>query len=286
MIIGISGKKQSGKDTVCKIIQYLMMKKNIEKEGMRVKDAGYTKSSPTFSFDIFCNWSDDDRQQYSHWQRKLFADKLKDIVCLLINCTREQLEDNVFKETPLGEEWRRWRFINNMGIVPMHFYELFISKDEITKFLSHNKIHHMKIIDEVLTPRLLLQLIGTEAGRNIIHPNIWVNALMSEYKPIGGYGQARLTKGGIVPANPKFETIDVYPNWIITDVRFPNELKTTEDKGGIVIRVINPRIISTDTHLSETALDNHTFGTTLTNDDTIETLINKTRRILEIHKLL
>ena len=35
------------------------------------------------------------------------------------------------------------------------------------------------------TPRLLLQLLGTDAGRNIVHPNIWVNALMSDYRQIG-----------------------------------------------------------------------------------------------------
>ena len=32
-----------------------------------------------------------------------------------------------------------------------------------------------------LTPRKLLQLLGTDCGRDIIHPNIWVNALFADY---------------------------------------------------------------------------------------------------------
>lgn len=281
MIIGLSGKKQAGKNTVAKIINFLLT------GGLDTYD----------SFEGFSEYYQDGftGEKQFPYKEKLFADKLKDIVCLLINCTREQLEDNVFKETPLGEEWRVFYFIaifsdKSKSINP-RITRLYLSEEEAwssdNNYACYKGAETMyKLVNELLTPRKLLQLIGTEAGRNTIHPNIWVNTLMSEYKPIGGYGQARLTKGGIVPANPKFETIDVYSNWIITDVRFPNELKAIEEEGGLVIRINNPRIISTDTHFSETALDNHTFGTTLTNDDTIETLINKTRRILEIHKLL
>ena len=66
MIIGVSGHMNSGKDLVGLIIQHLTD---------------------------------------SNWKIKKFADKLKDIVCLLIGCTREQLEDRKFKETPLSSEW-------------------------------------------------------------------------------------------------------------------------------------------------------------------------------------
>jgi len=49
---------------------------------------------------------------YSYEFRK-FADKLKDIICVLLNCTRQELEDRVFKETPI-EGWERIKVtINN-----------------------------------------------------------------------------------------------------------------------------------------------------------------------------
>ena len=34
-----------------------------------------------------------------------FADKLKDCVCILLGCTRSQLEDREFKESYLSSEW-------------------------------------------------------------------------------------------------------------------------------------------------------------------------------------
>jgi hypothetical protein len=64
-----------------------------------------------------------------------------------------------------------------------------------------------------LTPRLILQLLGTEGGRKIIHPDIWVNALFSDYSH----------------KNSK---------WIITDLRFPeNEGQAIKDRKGLTIGV-------------------------------------------------
>lgn len=61
------------------------------------------------------------------------------------------------------------------------------------------------------TPRLALQKMGTEAGRNVFHEDIWVHAL-----------ERRLRE---------------HPNVVIADVRFPNEMKFIQDKGGFVVRV-------------------------------------------------
>ena len=80
MIIGISGKKTVGKDLVGKIIQYL------------------TGESTVYPFDLNIDYS-----HKSNWEVKKFADKLKDIICILINCTREQLEDESIKSLSLQE---------------------------------------------------------------------------------------------------------------------------------------------------------------------------------------
>lgn len=250
MIIGVSGKIGSGKDTVGKIIQYLTMKKinNVNEQ----------------SFDEFCKYINvplsENKQPnkklpkeaisgYDYWQIKKFADKLKDIVCMLIGCTREQLEDREFKERELGEEW--WYY-----------------KGE-TKLISYNEateIQQRKLPLIKLTPRLLLQLLGTDCGRDIIHPNIWVNALMADYKV---YKDEEL------------------PNWIITDVRFPNEAKAIKDKGGILIRIERDYVLRggpedpKNQHPSETALDNYQdWDYVIQNDGTIEDLINKIRKII------
>ena len=85
------------------------------------------------------------------------ADKLKDIVCLLIGCTREQLEDQDFKNKELGEEW----------------WKIYEGNQEFAYEKNRDRIERGCDIGIKLTPRKLLQLIGTECGRNIIHPNIY-----------------------------------------------------------------------------------------------------------------
>ena len=62
-----------------------------------------------------------------------------------------------------------------------------------------------------ITPRNMLQLIGTEAGRDVIHPDVWV---LSVERKIG-----------------------MYKNVVIPDVRFPNEMNFIQKMGGFVVRV-------------------------------------------------
>ena len=292
MLIGISGKIGSGKDTVGKIIQYL-----IAKQYALDKDIEETEIQPFHLYD------DKAREKFGKFEIKKFADKLKDIVCLLIGCTREQLEDANFKNKELGEEW--WYYKGNLNIYSyLEYKDTNLPKSSLFKL-------------QKLTPRLLLQLLGTKCGRNIIHPNIWVNALMSEYKWINN-------PNGILRNM-------VAPNWIITDMRFPNELKAVKDRGGITIRVNRFKkgdIVEWDDpegltstiykiqecyedhcllvneysetealyteislfidpqHESETALDNAEFDYTINNNGTIEELIEKVKEILIKEKII
>lgn len=98
-----------------------------------------------------------------------------------------------------------------------------------------------------------------------------------------------------------------YPNWIISDVRFPNECQAIKDRGGIVVRVDRPRhiptgteglyidldrartnseIIDYSTHESETALDDYKFDYVIENDSDISSLIEKVREMLSHFKLI
>lgn len=224
-LITISGKAGSGKDTVERMIQAFMIHGHISNRSEIYGGLGYDM----LENDVLAISVLDGNHWYGSesYTNKKFADKLKDIVCLLIGCDRKQLEDRDFKESPLGEQWVVWKIqasdelefeVNNLidgGI--------FVSMEEAEKFI---KEHELKNIEEIykvdLTPRLLLQLMGTECGRQMIHPNIWVNALFSEYTPI----HHDHVEGG-------FEL----PRWIITDVRFKNEVDIVEKKGGLRIRV-------------------------------------------------
>ena len=84
------------------------------------------------------------------------------------------------------------------------------------------------------------------------------------------------------------------PNWIITDVRFPNECEAIKQRGGIVIRVERKPFnraggmegnkqfseqIKEDTHPSETALDNYKFDYVIENNSDIPSLIEKVKQL-------
>jgi hypothetical protein len=63
-----------------------------------------------------------------------------------------------------------------------------------------------------LTPRLMLQLWGTEVCRNGFHDDIWIASLENKMRKTGD-------------------------NIVISDVRFPNEIKAIHNAGGIVVRI-------------------------------------------------
>jgi hypothetical protein len=273
MIIGISGKIGSGKDTVGKIIQYLTSIPNAE---------------------IYMNinqWL----EQYNKlglnpingWQIVKFADALKDIVCILIGCTREQLEDEDFKNSKLSEEWKKEELSN--GWVPSYN-----NPD------NYNLDEPAEPIDVLYTYRELLQKLGTDLLRNQLHENVWVNALFNKYKGTGAYlinGSQTIEEG----IKEGWKETD-FPNWIITDCRFPNEVKAIKDRDGIVIRVnrnnhtsIGAMFTKKDgsieyvwqkEHISETALDNYNFDYIIDNDSTIEDLIIKVKEILIKEKII
>lgn len=272
MIIGISGKIGSGKDTVGQIIQYLTAQKE-------------HKGAIDLSFRDFKDYA----FYNGDWEIKKFAYKLKQITALLLGVSVEQLEDREFKEKELGEEWWYWSVYDGIEYKPQYFP----TREEAEKRCDEvwgSDLYETMIKQVKLTPRLILQLLGTEAGREIIHPNIWVNALFSEYnlddgkviEPISEENKAKYPIG-FAPIKQQYFREPRYPNWIITDMRFLNELQAVKDRGGITIRVNR---ISDEAgqyevkqHPSETALDNHKFDYVIDNSGSMSSLINKVKEI-------
>lgn len=170
MIVSVSGKIGSGKDTVGSIIQYLTT----------YKSYGYTHPTTEKDFNDFTK-----NNHFNSWKIVKWADKLKDMVCILLSCTRKQLEDRVFKETPLGEEWTSYGYANGFWSHsdnnPSHKTMDTIQCDKET-YEEQKRINWQTAYKRELTPRLLMQLLGTECGRNILHPNVWVTSTLNDYK--------------------------------------------------------------------------------------------------------
>lgn len=242
MIIAYSGKKGSGKDLSGAITQALVDKPSTfdKMDTVTEEDVMYKVwDAPTF-------------------KNVKFADKLKDIICLLLGCTRERLEDRDFKERELDPIWWYWKGQGDLITI-----EEYRDLDTMSK-------QYFELVKT--TPRLLLQLMGTECGRQILHPNLWVNAVMANYKPTG-----------------EFNIIDdrsIYPDWVITDMRFPNELVSIKSKGGLTIRVNRTSEIYGGEHESETALDNAVFDYSIDNSGTIKDLVEKIKGILIKEKII
>lgn len=291
MIIGVSGKIGSGKDTIGSIIQYLIWRTYYS-----------NPEFPTISERHFEKYKYSLLPLDSTFKVKKFANKLKDIICLLTGCTREQLEDAKFKDTEIGEDWVRYAYAIGHGT---RNGETLMWSNTCTKeeYEEHYRVNWQTAYKKNLTYRDLLQLLGTECGRNTIHPNIWINSLMSEYKSI--YWNIKLGKevslGNYTYQESKLDEksenniIKNYPNWIITDCRFSNELEAIKDRNGISIRVnrLNKYEESfkavydkTQEHPSETALDNAIFDYTIDNNGSIEDLIDRVKEILTKEQII
>lgn len=274
-IIGVSGKINSGKDTVGSVIQYLVWR------------TYYTnKEFPSISEKHFEEFRHSLVSDKNNWKIVKYADALKDIVCILTGCTRKQLENIDFKNSKLPDDWIRYgkadgfikKYIGNgdMGEPVMNNkqctkeeYEEELKTNWQTAYLSH------------LTYRELLQYLGTDLLRNQLHGDVWVNALFADIDKK-------------LDTNPNYNRKQVKKGFIITDMRFTNELKAVKDRGGITIRVNRPystvvgqgngnwaTFSDTQFHPSETSLDSATFDFIINNDKDIEHLINEVKKILE-----
>lgn len=192
---------------------------------------------------------------YSPWEIKKFAGKLKQTASLLTGIPVEKFEDQEFKKTSLGSEWNRL---------------LYATLDDKNPLLS------------VMSVREFLQKLGTEAMRDGLHTNVWVNALFADYKPKPNKAVAEFLAAEGLPQSMNAGETEI-PNWIITDMRFPNEMEAVIDKDGITIRVVRNQIRTGNLileHPSETALDGHTMHYEIINDGTIEDLVEKVREVL------
>ena len=175
------------------------------------------------------------------FEQKSFAGKLKQIASLLTGIPVEKFEDQEFKKTLLGPEW------GTVSTNPLNAIPVF----EDVRFLH------------LMSARELLQKLGTEAMRDGLHTDVWVNALFSD--------------------------VSSEDNIIITDMRFENEMEAVKERGGITIRVTRPVEKSKTTarlHPSETSLDSAEFDYEIINDGEIVDLIEKVKEILIKEKLI
>ena len=108
--------------------------------------------------------------------------------------------------------------------------------------------------------RRLLQVFGTEVGRNLFGETFWID-------------QA-------------FKRAEEYERVVFTDVRFPNEAYAIQKIAGEIWRVNRRNHSAVNSHVSEHAMDNYLFNRVVYNDGTLDDLSNQVFELMHnIHKL-
>ena len=242
-ILGLTGNIGVGKDTVAKMIQYYFCKNYNEVD----EDITIVKFLEEYE-----NYNKELHKQYSTWEIKKFAYKLKQICALLIGCNAEDFESEEFKNSFLPDSFQ--------------------SIDALVKYSSGTNNRK--------TNRWLLQKVGTESIRNVIGKDTWINALFADYKEKCEIG--KIKEEEIINK----ETIDNYtkfPNWIISDCRFLNEAKSIKDRLGIIIKIsrYENEINSKDLHISETELNHIKYDYVILNNGTIEELYTEVEKVMK-----
>ena len=121
------------------------------------------------------------------------------------------------------------------------------SDAHIDDMLSTEK--EARITELGVSPRHILQTIGTEWGRECVGPNVWVQIW-----------EERVGK-----------LLELGRNVVCDDVRYPNEFASVKLLGGEMWRVNSPQFVQTS-HASEGALDKHKFDYTVLNDGSLPEL--------------
>lgn len=100
------------------------------------------------------------------------------------------------------------------------------------------------------SPRILAQTLGTEWGREVIHPDLWVKIARRRY-------------------------VESPYSLVIPDVRFPNEAEWITREGGLVIELTRKGVRSVAAHKSEDGLPADLIDLTIPNNGSPNDLFNE-----------
>ncbi len=239
-ILGISGKKQSGKDTAANYILGSVMRKLSLITEFKITPQGklyvwWTNgtegitdydSNSRFMSDLKCDLLDKHIKLYS------FADCLKKDLCIkMLGLKWEQCYGTDEQKMTLTH--LKWEDMPGV-LDPEPASDLLcqaggssVYAEEIHYYFPGTTLHKPGL----MTAREVLQFVGTEVMRKM-YGNAHVNATMNQIKQ------------------------DAPEYAIIRDTRFVNEVEGVQENG-IVVRLLRDAFAGKDQHESETALDNY-----------------------------
>lgn len=161
-----------------------------------------------------------------NFQKLAVADRLKDIVAQLFHWPREYLEGTT-------EETRKWR-------------------ETVDEWWAK------RLGMSMLTPRFVLQTLGTQAIRTNFHPDLLIASMERELDKL----------------------IEQNINVVITDLRFHNEIDMVRSKGGKIIKITRNDSDAKSSHVSETSFLSEKPDYIISNDGSLEDLENTIEQMI------
>ena len=236
-IIGISGKKQAGKNTVANILHGFVLKDidaindwDINDKGQLMVDTkderGWGEFDVTRKDNAFVQYADENMWPFIKLYS--FADTVKWMCTDLFDIPYDSVWGTDEQKNQLQEHlrWENMPRFQNMNLM-------------VKMPIDARKSWGWK--EGPMTSREFMQFFGTDIMRKIYEP-IWTSNTIKRIES----EQSELA--------------------IVADVRFPNEAKAIENAGGTVLRLT--RSLHDDTHSSEVALDDYAFTHYIDNKDT------------------
>lgn len=258
-IVGISGKAGSGKDTVAKYL--------VDNHGfiaMSLADEMKRFGKRIFGFT--------DNQLWGPSANRNAIDERY--------CTHMSWDEAEAKLEKEGLAWCKFLFPN--GDVQPHFLAL-------VEWFSVLRAQYGCDWGQKgsLSPRVMLQTIGTEFGRTR-NENVWIDATTAIAKLVlnvpMGYVYTRengLVKLAVIDKRPLEEVLHTYPaGVVIADVRFRNEIHGVQAAGGKVIRVKRDGAV-----LGQVGVANHPSESEMDNiqDDCFDYVLNSPEGLEYLH---
>lgn len=107
------------------------------------------------------------------------------------------------------------------------------------------------------SPRSWAQWIGTEVGRTIGGPDVWINAMWKQYM-----------------------ATDFPKPIVVADIRFDNEAASLWARGGDVLHIERPGAAPVEAHVSEAGVGEEWWSCSVLNDGPIDEFLERT-----VHRL-
>ena len=129
-----------------------------------------------------------------------------------------------------------WFLLQGFGLSAPYVNQLLTEHKEVT------------IPELGVSARYLMQTLGTEWGRKLVHPDLWVMSMSKRLEAESG---------------------DLF---VFDDIRFANEAKMIRERGGLIIHVVREGSIA-DGHASESGITDEPGDCFISNNGTIRAFL-------------